>query len=152
MPVAFELLIDRHQGKSHPFQCKAGSPTSSKLRILPKTFSFVSSSSKNVRPHRKVHDLVVSHCSQHRIQPPPRLCQSKRSTSFQSGNSSTAGVLLENIAIAPSGFQPARSVDKTERSPGCLTSIAGARGRQRTAILLSKFEGMSTKKYRIPWG
>jgi RNA polymerase sigma-70 factor (ECF subfamily) len=58
-------------------------------------------------------------------------------------NSSTAGMLIENIAVAPSGSQPVRKLDREERSQVVLMALEALGERQRTAILLSKFEGMS---------
>jgi RNA polymerase sigma-70 factor (ECF subfamily) len=52
-------------------------------------------------------------------------------------------LLIENIAIAPSGFQPVRRLDREERSQIVLQALEALGERQKTAILLSKFEGMS---------
>ncbi|MEI6527502.1 MAG: sigma-70 family RNA polymerase sigma factor, partial [Planctomycetota bacterium] len=58
-------------------------------------------------------------------------------------NGSTSGLLLENIAVSPSGFQPTRNMDHQERSRIIIVALEALGERQRTAILLSKFEGMS---------
>ena len=58
-------------------------------------------------------------------------------------NGSTSGLLLENIAVSPSGYQPTRNMDHQERSRVIMIALEALGERQRTAILLSKFEGMS---------
>jgi RNA polymerase sigma-70 factor (ECF subfamily) len=50
---------------------------------------------------------------------------------------------IEHLAVAPSGFQPTRNMDRSERSNFILQAIQALGERQRTAIMLSKFESMS---------
>jgi RNA polymerase sigma-70 factor, ECF subfamily len=50
---------------------------------------------------------------------------------------------LENMAVAKSGFMPARQIDKQERAEVVRAAIDGLNERQRMALLLSKFEGLS---------
>ncbi len=58
-------------------------------------------------------------------------------------NSSSAQLIIENLAIAPSGFQPSRRIDHSERSEVVLLALQALGERQRMALMLSKFEGMS---------
>lgn len=50
---------------------------------------------------------------------------------------------LEQLATAQSGFMPARRADKEERAAIVRAAIDGLNERQRVALLLSKFEGLS---------
>lgn len=50
---------------------------------------------------------------------------------------------LEQMATAQSGFMPTRRLDKEERATIVRAAIDGLNERQRMALLLSKFEGLS---------
>jgi RNA polymerase sigma-70 factor (ECF subfamily) len=50
---------------------------------------------------------------------------------------------LEQMAVAQSGFMPARRLDKKERAAFVRAAIDNLNERQRMALLLSKFEGLS---------
>ena len=50
---------------------------------------------------------------------------------------------LENMAQAASGFMPARQLDKAERAAMVRQAVGSLDERQRMALMLSKFEGMS---------
>ncbi len=50
---------------------------------------------------------------------------------------------LEQMAVAKSGFMPARALDKAERAEFVRAAVNQLNERQRVALLLSKFEGLS---------
>lgn len=58
-------------------------------------------------------------------------------------NTSTAAVLMENIALAPSGAMPTRKLDASERANMVQQAVNALGERQRIALTLSKFEGLS---------
>jgi RNA polymerase sigma-70 factor, ECF subfamily len=47
------------------------------------------------------------------------------------------------LAKAASGFMPARALDKAEQAEMVRSAVAALSERQRMALLLAKFEGMS---------
>ncbi len=55
----------------------------------------------------------------------------------------SAGIPLEQLAVAASGTMPARRLDKVERAEIVRQAVTSLNERQRMALLLSKFEGMS---------
>jgi RNA polymerase sigma-70 factor (ECF subfamily) len=55
----------------------------------------------------------------------------------------SAGIPLEQLAVAASGAMPARRLDKVERAEIVRQAVTSLNERQRMALLLSKFEGMS---------
>lgn len=57
------------------------------------------------------------------------------------GNGSS--IPLEQMAVARSGFMPARQLDKAERAAFVRAAINQLSERQRMALLLCKFEGLS---------
>ncbi len=56
---------------------------------------------------------------------------------------STTSVLIENIATAPSGAMPTRKLDASERAAMVQQAVLALGERQRIALTLSKFEGLS---------
>lgn len=60
-----------------------------------------------------------------------------------SDNASSSALGLEQLALAGSGAMPVRRADKAERSEVVRQAIQSLSDRQRMAILLCKFEGMS---------
>ena len=54
-----------------------------------------------------------------------------------------SGPQLEQLALEASGLMPARQLDKIERAEVVRSAIETLNDRQRTALMLSKFEGMS---------
>lgn len=62
----------------------------------------------------------------------------------ESGNGSDSSPLrLDQLAKAASGFMPTRALDKAEQAEMVRHAVAALNERQRMALLLAKFEGMS---------
>jgi RNA polymerase sigma-70 factor (ECF subfamily) len=57
--------------------------------------------------------------------------------------SDSAGTPLDQMATAASGLMPSRQLDTAERAEIVRTAMQSLNERQRMALLLSKFEGMS---------
>lgn len=55
----------------------------------------------------------------------------------------SAAAPLEQLALAASGTMPARRLDKAERAEVVRQAVGALNDRQRMALLLSKFEGLS---------
>lgn len=58
-------------------------------------------------------------------------------------NSDSQVKLLEQMALAQSGSMPTRALDKAERAEFVRAAVSQLNDRQRMALLLSKFEGLS---------
>ncbi len=58
-------------------------------------------------------------------------------------NDSTGVGAMDNIAVAASGAMPTRQLDKAELRDVVRSALGGLNERQRMAVLLNKFEGMS---------
>src|SRR5687768_3547825 len=68
----------------------------------------------------------------------------RREVGVPESNGSESGVLsLEQLAKATSGFMPTRALDKAEQAEMVRHAVAALSERQRMALLLAKFEGMS---------
>jgi RNA polymerase sigma-70 factor (ECF subfamily) len=141
--LAFEMLIDRFQKKIVRFMSGWTRSPEQAEDLAQEVFLRVYKSRKNYMPtakfatwlYRIAHNVASNHVRDSALRREYQLSKA--------GNSSTAGMLIENIAVAPSGFQPVRKLDREERSQVVLLALEALGERQRTAILLSKFEGMS---------
>ena len=58
-------------------------------------------------------------------------------------SASSSAIGLDQLAVAASGFLPARRMDRTELQAMVRDAIAGLNERQRMAVLLAKFEQCS---------
>ena len=141
--VAFELLIDRHQGKIIRFMQGWVSNAQQAedlaqdvfLRVFKARKTYVPTAKFTTWLYRIAHNIASNFI---------RDSSHRREYQISKGDSeSSTGLLIENIAVAPSGFQPSRSIDQLEKSTVVLQALQALGERQRTAIMLSKFEGMS---------
>jgi RNA polymerase sigma-70 factor (ECF subfamily) len=68
----------------------------------------------------------------------------RREVGVPGGNGSdTSPLQLDQLAKAASGFMPTRALDKAEQAEMVRQAVASLGERQRMALLLAKFEGMS---------
>jgi RNA polymerase sigma-70 factor (ECF subfamily) len=68
----------------------------------------------------------------------------RREVGVPEGNGSdSAPMALDQLAKAASGFLPTRNLDKAEQAEMVRHAVAALSERQRMALLLAKFEGMS---------
>ncbi len=141
--VAFEILIDRHQGKIQRFMRGWVSNVQQSEDLAQDVFLRVYRARKTYLPTAKfttwLYRIANNIASNH-----VRDTSHRREYQLSnSENSSASEFVMESIAIAPSGFQPSRGIDRSERSAVVLQALQALGERQRTALMLSKFEGMS---------
>jgi RNA polymerase sigma-70 factor, ECF subfamily len=68
----------------------------------------------------------------------------RREVGVPEGNGAdSAPMALDQLAKAASGLMPARALDKAEQAEMVRSAVASLSERQRMALLLAKFEGMS---------
>jgi RNA polymerase sigma-70 factor, ECF subfamily len=68
----------------------------------------------------------------------------RREVGVPEGNGAdSAPLALDQLAKAASGFMPTRALDKAEQAEMVRNAVAALSERQRMALLLAKFEGMS---------
>jgi len=141
--LAFELLIDRHQGKIQRFmqgwvrnvQQAEDLAQDVFLRVYKARKTYLPTAKFTTWLYRIANNIASNHVRDTSHRREYQLSQSE--------NGSTSQLIIENIAVAPSGFQPSRRIDQTERSSVVLQALQALGERQRTALMLSKFEGMS---------
>jgi RNA polymerase sigma-70 factor, ECF subfamily len=141
--IAFEMLIDRHQGKIQRFMMGWVNNVQVAEDLAQDVFLRVYKARKTYLPTAKfttwLYRIANNIASNH-------VRDNANRREFQISNASNhsgTGVMIENIAMAPSGFQPSRQIDHSERSGVILQALQALGERQRTAVMLSKFEGMS---------
>lgn len=141
--VAFEMLIDRHQGKVQRFMQGWVSNVQQSEDLAQDVFLRVYKARKTYLPTAKFTTWlyrIANNIASNYVR------DSSHRREYQlshSENSSSSELIIENIAIAPSGFQPSRRIDHLERSTVVLQALQALGERQRIALMLSKFEGMS---------
>jgi RNA polymerase sigma-70 factor (ECF subfamily) len=141
--VAFEFLVDRFQRKIIRFMSGWTRNAEQAEDLAQEVFLRIYKSRKTYLPtakfstwlYRIAHNVASNHVRDISARREYQLSKAE--------NGSTSGLLLENIAVSPSGFQPTRNMDHQERSRIIIVALEALGERQRTAILLSKFEGMS---------
>lgn len=141
--VAFEYLIDRFQRKIIRFMngwtrnAEYAEDLAQEvfLRIYKSRKTYVPTAKFSTWLYRIAHNVAANHVRDLSIRKEYQLSKAE--------NGSTSGLLLENIAVSSSGYQPTRNMDHQERSRVIMLALEALGERQRTAILLSKFEGMS---------
>ncbi len=68
----------------------------------------------------------------------------KREVQVNSSNDQNSAVFsLDQMAVASTGMMPVRKLDKAERADMVRTAVEALNDRQRTALILCKFEGLS---------
>lgn len=140
---AFEMLVDRHQSKIQRFMQGWVSNVQQSEDLAQDVFLRVYKARKTYVPTAKFTTWlyrIANNIASNHVRDSSHRHEYQLSTSE---NSSTTGSILESIAIAPSGFQPSRRIDQSERASVILQALQALGERQRTALMLSKFEGMS---------
>jgi len=141
--IAFEFLVDRFQRKIIRFMNGWTRSAEQAEDLAQEVFLRIYKSRKTYLPtakfstwiYRIAHNVASNHIRDVSVRREYQLSKAE--------SGSTSGLLLENIAVSPSGYQPTRNMDHQERSRVILLALEALGERQRTAILLSKFEGMS---------
>jgi len=67
----------------------------------------------------------------------------RREVGVPEGNGDSKALALDQLAKAASGFMPTRALDRAEQADMVRYAVAALGERQRMALLLAKFEGMS---------
>ena len=140
---AFEMLVDRHQSKIQRFmqgwvrniQQSEDLAQDVFLKVYKARKTYVPTAKFTTWLYRIANNVASNHVrdSSHR----------REYQLSKSENDSASQLIIENIAIAPSGFHPSKRIDRLERSEAVLQALQALGDRQRTALMLSKFEGMS---------
>ncbi len=144
--IAFEELMTRHQTRVHSLLVHFVGDRDLAEDLTQEVFLKIYKARETYQPtakfttwlYRIVHNLALNALRSKRRK--PEVLFSKRSTEGGVGESSLA---IENNILAKSGFLPTRSFDKKEIQEMIHLAIDSLGERQKEALLLNRFEGMS---------
>ncbi len=141
--VAFEMLVSRFQGRIGRLMLGWVNSQEVAEELVQEVFLRVFRARKSYQPTAKlttwiyrIANNVASNAVRDR----------SRRKEYQIGKMvgpSTTNVGIEHIAMAASGAMPSRRLDTTERAVIVQQAVQALGERQRIALLLSKFEGLS---------
>lgn len=141
--VAFESLILSYQARLLRVLKHIVRSDSQAEDLVQDVFLRVWRARKNYKPTAKFSTWVF-HIA-HNVAS-NALRDKKRKKEFQvsaNDGESSAVFALDQMAMASTGVMPVRKLDKAERAEMVRTAVEALNDRQRTALLLCKFEGLS---------
>ncbi|MEZ6119034.1 MAG: sigma-70 family RNA polymerase sigma factor [Pirellulaceae bacterium] len=140
--AAFEELVRRYQNRLlHVLRNLVGSQQQAE-DLAQDVFLRVYRARKNYEPTAKFATWLFTIANN--VASNARRSRSRRKEVNVIGDSgAVAANPLEHMAEAASGAMPARQLDKVERAEMVKLAMESLNERQRMAVLLSKFEGMS---------
>lgn len=141
--AAFEQLVDRY--KNRVFRVMFGWTGSREHAedLAQDVFLRVFRSRKTYQPTAKFSTWlfrIANNLANNAIRDRSRRREYQVSTTE---NLSTTGLAIENLAVANSGSLPTKRIDRTERAAMVQQAVEALGERQRMALLLCKFEGLS---------
>jgi RNA polymerase sigma-70 factor (ECF subfamily) len=141
--VAFEMLVSRYQGRIGRLMLGWVNSQDIAEELVQEVFLRVFRARKSYQPTAKlttwiyrIANNVASNAVRDR----------SRRKEYQIGKQtgpSTTNVGIEHIALAASGSMPSRRLDHSERAVIVQQAVQALGERQRIALMLSKFEGLS---------
>jgi RNA polymerase sigma-70 factor, ECF subfamily len=141
--AAFEQLVDRYKNRVlRIMQSWTGSVDHAE-DLAQEVFLRVYRSRKSYKPTAKFSTWLFKIANNVASNAVRDRSRRKEYQISQGNNVSTSGMIIENIALAGSGSMPTRKLDKTERAAMVQQAVNALGERQRMALLLCKFEGLS---------
>lgn len=141
--VAFEELILSYQTRLKRVLRHIVASESTAEDLVQDVFLRVWRARKNYQPAAKFSTWIF-HIAHNVASNSLRDKKRKREFQVSPGDPAQSGVLgLEQMALASTGAMPVRKLDKAERAEMVRFAVAALNERQRMALLLCKFEGLS---------
>jgi RNA polymerase sigma-70 factor (ECF subfamily) len=141
--AAFEQLVDRYKNRLlRIMQSWTGSKDHAE-DLAQEVFLRVYRSRKTYKPTAKFSTWLFKIANNVASNAVRDRARRKEYQIAKGNNVSTSGMVIENIALAGSGSMPTRKLDKTERAAMVQQAVNALGERQRMALLLCKFEGLS---------
>jgi RNA polymerase sigma-70 factor (ECF subfamily) len=138
---AFELLVRRYQRRIIAFLCQlAGADDAEDL--AQEVFMRVYRARETYKPGARFSTWLYTIAHNVASNANRRASRRKEVNTFDNGQDSRPVWTMEALAQAPSGLMPVRQLDRVELSEIVAVAMSTLNERQRTAVYLSKFEGM----------
>jgi len=141
--AAFEELVLRYQGRLIAVLEQLISKRDQAEDLAQEVFMRVFRARKTYRPGAKFSTWLFTIANNVASNALRSLSRRREVHVAQRNNPSESPDPLDQMALAASGLMPARQLDEMERSEIVRVAIQSLNDRQRLALLLSRFEGMS---------
>ncbi len=142
-PVAFEKLIDTYQGRLLRVLRHTVGSESVAEDLVQEVFMRVWRARKNYRPTARFSTWLF-HIAHNVANNSVRDYKRRREFQVPAADASRSSVFsMDQMAVASTGALPVRKLDKIERAEMVQTAIAALNERQRMALMLFRFEGLS---------
>ncbi len=140
--AAFEELVTRYQGRLLAVLRHLVSKREQAEDLAQETFMRVYLARKRYKPQAKFSTWLFTIANN--VARNAKRSQARRhEVNVASGDRDDGPPAIDQMALAASGLMPARVLDKAERAEIVRLAIDALSERQRMAMLLAKFEGMS---------
>lgn len=139
---AYQALLVAYQPRlQRVLQCSVGSPTLAE-DLVQDVFLRVWRARKTYQPTAKFSTWIF-HIASNVANNAVRDRNRKREFQIGKENQSSGALQLEQLATASTGTLPVRKLDKAERAEMVQVAVEALNERQRTALLLNRFENLS---------
>lgn len=143
---AFEQLVLRYQ--SRLVRLMLGWVNSQEVadELVQEVFLRVFRSRKSYEPTAKLTTWIyriANNVASNSVRDSSKRKEYQLSSGKDSLSDSSASFGIENLAVANSGLHPTRRIDKMERATMVQQAVQALGERQRTALILSRFDGLS---------
>jgi RNA polymerase sigma-70 factor (ECF subfamily) len=141
--AAFEELMRRYQSRVITIFEHMVGPRQQAEDLAQDVFLRVYRSRKNYQPRAKFSTWLFTIANNVASNALRSLSRRREVHVAPAGSGAMSANPLDEMALAASGWMPARRVDKAEMAEVVRLAMQSLNDRQRMAVLLSKFEGMS---------
>ena len=140
---AFEELVTRYQGRLLAVLCHLNAKREQAEDLAQEVFMRVYRARKSYKPQAKFSTWLFTIANN--VVRNAKRSQARRHEVNLAGTpgDDDAPAAIDQMALEASGLMPTRVLDKAERAEVVRLAIDALNDRQRMAMLLSKFEGMS---------
>lgn len=141
--IAFQQLVQSYQLRLLRVLNHMVGSNSTAEDLVQDVFLRVWRARKNYQPQAKFSTWIF-HIAHNVANNALRDRNRKKEVQIAAGDNLNSAVLsLDQMAVASTGMMPVRKLDKAERADMVRTAVEALSDRQRTALLLCKFEGQS---------
>ncbi|MFV1964864.1 MAG: RNA polymerase sigma factor [Pirellulaceae bacterium] len=141
--AAFEELVLRYQNRLVSILQHLVSRREQAEDLAQEVFLRVYRARKNYRPSAKFSTWLFTIANNVASNANRSLARRREVSVSSQKSGEKQGPPLDQLAMAASGAMPARQLDKVERAEVVHQAVQALNERQRMALLLSKFEGLS---------
>jgi RNA polymerase sigma-70 factor, ECF subfamily len=141
--AAFEELVVRYQNRLIAIMQHLVSGRESAEDLAQEVFLRVYRARKRYRPDAKFCTWLFTIANNVASNANRALARRREVSVAGTNDNGQRTFTLEHMALAASGTMPARRLDQVERAEIVRQAVAALNERQRMALLLSKFEGLS---------